>query len=309
MNVPKRMTDAAATFLDGLDDAQRAGAAASFDDEESRRDWHYVPRKRPGASLSTLSSAQRQLAMRLLSTALDTPAYAVATAIMALEEVLDRMEDHAFGRHHDYYDAIVFGEPGADRWGWRFEGHHLSVNATVVGDDVSVTPSFFGANPAEVGVVRPLAAEHDLGLALASALGDGLQQALLPGDVPDDIVTTNAPVLDGSVEPEGIALADLEPEPAAIARELIGAYVSRVPAELQAATWNDVDRQWGDIRFAWAGPVERRARTYYRLQGPDLLIELDNTAGGDGNHLHTVWRSRANDFGDDLLRRHRSQHH
>ena len=303
------MAEAAATFLEGLDDAQRAMATAPFDDESARRDWHYVPRARPGASLSILTSPQRQLAMRLLSTALDTPAYASATAIMALEEVLDRIEGHAFGRHRDDYDVIVFDEPGAERWAWRFEGHHLSVNATVVGDDVAVTPSFFGANPAELGAVRPLAAEHDLGFALARALGDDLEQALLPGDVPDDIVSTNAPVLDGSVEPAGLALSALGDDAAAIARDLVRVYVNRLPSELQATAMADVERQWGDIRFAWAGAIDRRARTYYRMQGPDLLIELDNTAGGDGNHLHTVWRSRSNDFGDDLLRRHRSQHH
>jgi hypothetical protein len=271
-----------------------------------RRDWHYVPRSRNGVSLAILTSPQRQLALRLLATALSTNAYATATAIMALEEVLDEVEGRTRGRHRDDYDVIVFDEPGASVWGWRFEGHHLSVNVTVVGDEVRALPSFFGASPAHIGAVRPLEPEHELGLALARSLGPDLERASLPGEVPDDIVTTNAPVLDDSVQPYGIALAGMSGESVAIARRLLETYVSRLPDDLAGAVTRDVDSQWGDIHFAWAGPVEERVRSYYRLQGPDVLIELDNTTG---NHLHTVWRSRRGDFGDDLLRRHRSDHH
>src|SRR6266540_3368829 len=160
------MATAATELLRGLDDEPLAATRYPFDDEAVRRWIEYRPRERPGASLAERDGRSRKAAHRLLATGLSPHAYAQAMTIMALEEVLDRAEGWQEGRHSDDYRVVVFGDPALDdRWGWRFEGHHVSVTMTIVDDRVYPTPVFLGANPATVSyagrpVVRPLAARR-----------------------------------------------------------------------------------------------------------------------------------------------------
>lgn len=291
----------AAAFLDSLRADQRSKAWFSIEDETARRDWTYVPRSRPGLSLVEMSAEQQKLASKLLASGLSVQGFATACVIMALEDVLDQIEGGNRGRHRNDYAASVFNRPGDPEWGWRFEGHHLSVNVTVVeGAVVAETPLFFGANPATVGTTRPLAPEEDLGRGLASAVGPA---AILGGEAPDDILTTWQPRLDGSVRPEGVALASLDGEASYLAGELVAAYLGRLP-DARRPAWADL----GDLHFCWAGGLEPGEGHYYRLQGATFLIEYDNTQNG-ANHIHTVMRDAANDFGDDALRRHRAESH
>lgn len=307
-------------LLTSLDDVQRQRACFPFDDspgdhghDGARLDWHYVPRVRPGLCLADLRADQQKTVLDLLRTGTTETSYATVCLVMALEDVLDdreggrgprRGKQRPWGRHRAEYHVAVFGEPGDHAWGWRVEGHHVSVNVTVVAGqtDVSVTPQFLGANPANVaGAYRLLAPEQDLALALVDAMTAAERAAAIVADVaPDDILTTNAPRLDAAVLPpdEGVAFDDLTQTPRAIARELVAHYAQRLPEE--------VDRT--GLRFAFAGePVAGRPH-YYRIQGPRLLVEYDNTQDG-ANHVHTVVRDRERDFGDDLLRRHRATHH
>jgi hypothetical protein len=219
---------------------------------------------------------------------------------MALEDVLDEIEGGHRGRHRNDYFVSIFGTRGAATWGWRFEGHHLSVNVSVVDGEVSDTPLFFGANPAAIGTVRPLAPEEDLGRSLARLVG---APAILNDVAPDDILTKDAPQLDGSVRPEGVALASLDGESSHTAGELVAVYLGRLPED-RRPSWSDL----GDLHFAWAGGLEPGEGHYYRLQGPTFLVEYDNTQN-NANHIHTVMRDSANDFGDDALRRHRAESH
>jgi hypothetical protein len=291
----------AADLLASLAPEQRATACFPFPADDERRDWTYVPRQRPGLALTFMDAEQQKRASRLLATALSTEGFATAAVIMALEDVLDRIEGGHRFRHRDDYAVSVFGTPGDDSWGWRFEGHHLSVNVTLVdGAVVSSVPLFFGANPARVGAVRPLGPEEELGRALARAAGDGV---LIAADAPDDILSKDAPRLDGSVQPEGIELASLTGVAGRLARELLDVYLGRLPEERQPSPG-----ELGDLHFAWAGPLDPGAGHYYRLQGPAFLVEYDNTQN-DANHIHTVMRDAASDFGDDALRRHRADSH
>lgn len=317
------MRTAARRFLDGLDDSRRTTATCPLDDDE-RRDWHYVPRTRNGLSLAAMDATQATAAFHLLATGLSLPGYAAATAIVALEDVLDRIEGGHRHRHRRDYSVTVFDEPHAtDAWGWRFEGHHVSVNVTIVGGEVAGTPLFLGANPAEATtltghpVTRPLGAEEDVALALLDALTpDERAAAQLGPDAPDDILTTNAAGLDdldalladGGAD-AGLRMADLADATAAgAARSLVDLYLDRLPADV-AGPWHErIERTWGDVRFAVAGDPAHRRPHYYRLVGPDLLVEYDNTQN-DANHVHTVLRDPEGDFGIDLLRRHRAEHH
>ncbi|GAA5201104.1 DUF3500 domain-containing protein [Rugosimonospora acidiphila] len=308
-----QMRDAAAALLAALDDQATSLAHLPFEDDDSRRWIEYRPRPRPGACLSDLSPTARKAAHRLLATGLSPHAYAQAITIVGLEEVLDRREGWARGRHSEDYWVTVFGEPaGAGPWAWRFEGHHLSVTMTVRGDEVSPAPVFFGANPARVSyagrdLVRPLAPEEDLARELLDAMGPaGRAEAVVADDAPADIRSSVRPRVDAPVGPPGIAATRLDPTARAVLDQLVALYLSRLPDRLAAREAARLDRD--QLHFAWEGPLRPGQRHYYRVQGPDLLLEYDNTSD-EGNHAHTVLRRPDSDFGDDVLADHRARQH
>ncbi|SBT39671.1 Protein of unknown function (DUF3500) [Micromonospora auratinigra] len=306
------MRTAAGALLAALDEPARQRARHDFDDDARRR-LEYRPRPRPGVALADLDTAARKAAHRLLATALSPGAYAQAMAVVALEEVLDRAEGWRRGRHSGDYWVAVFGDPTRDdRWGWRFEGHHLSVSMTVVDDRVSPAPLFLGANPATVRhagrpVSRPLGPEEDLALDLLDALGPaGRAAAVIADEAPDDIISATRPDAPGRLEPLGAPADRLGPSGRALLHRLVALYLDRLPPELAAREAARLDG--GRLHFAWAGPPRAGARHYYRVQGDDLLIEYDNTAD-DGNHAHTVLRRPAGDFGADVLAAHHARVH
>jgi uncharacterized protein DUF3500 len=307
-NVADLMRARALEFLAALDDRRRPQAALPFGDEAARRWLEYRPEPRPGVCLAGISPAARKAAHRLLATALSEHAFAQALAIVALEEVLDERERGRLRRHLGGYVVCVFGEPAdhSQPWSWRFEGHHLSVTMTVLGDAVSPAPVFLGANPAVVAyhgrpVSRPLGPEEDLARELLSQLGpDGLGHAIVAAHAPGDIRSATSGRA-APLEPRGIAAASLPAPGQALLHELTGLYLERLTGALAAAELARVTAS--DLYFAWEGPDDDpAARHYYRIQGEDLLIEYDTTS--DGNHAHSVLRRPAGDFGDDLLAAH-----
>ena len=283
------MTEAATALLDGLSPTERTRAVIPFADEDERRGWHYIPRDRNGVRLADMADAQHLATHVLLATLLSRHAHAQVASIVALEDVLNLREGGHQRRHSGNYWVTVFGRPGADRWGWRFEGHHVSVNATIVDGRVAHTPLFLGANPAR-SAVAPLAAEEDEGRAFALALPG----AVVDSRAPDDIVTAAAPLLEpeGYLEPAGVAAPESVPLAARYAGRVTGG--SSPPPD--------------DLRFAWLGSLEEGKPHYYRLQAPRFLVEYDNRQDG-ANHIHTVVRDPAGDFGADLLARHYEEHH
>jgi hypothetical protein len=301
MTLAADMRHAATALLAGTEGAR---AAAAFDDDAARRWIEYRPQPRPGLSIAELGISARKAAHRLLATALSPPAYAQAMTVLALEEILDRREGWARGRHSEDYRVIVFGAPGDDEWGWRFEGHHLSVSMTVAGDRVSPAPVFLGANPARVDslgrtVLRPLAIEEDLGNELLRSMPAAARdRAVVADQAPYDIRSATRPV-SSHLAPAGIARADLRPGERALLDQLVAVYLGRLPDELAAA----LDPAGGDVHFAWEGPPGPGTRHYYRIQADDLLIEFDNTTD-DGNHAHSVLRRPRGDFGGDILAAH-----
>lgn len=307
------MRAAARALLGELDEEQRALAALPFADDAKRRWLEYRPRQRPGACIAVSSPAARKAAHRLLATALSDRGYAQAMGIIALEEVLDRDERWRRGRHSGDYWVSVFGDPGgSEPWAWRFEGHHLSVSATVRGDEVSLAPVFFGANPARVdyagiAVSRPLAPEEDLARALLAELGPaGREIAVVSASAPADIRSGPRGRAGRTLRPLGIASGQLGPTARAMLGQLTALYLDRLAADLAACEAARIAA--GELHFAWEGPPGPGARHYYRVQGDDLLIEYDNTQD-DGNHAHTVLRRPHGDFGADLLAAHYATAH
>jgi len=205
----------------------------------------------------------------------------------------------------------VFGTPSVrDTWGWRVEGHHVSLNFTIVnGTLVSGAPAFFGSNPAEVRSgpkkgLRILGIEEDAARALLDAL-DASQRAkaIITATAPGDMLTM-ANVNITPLTPPGIMMDALNASQRDLLMKLIDVYTGLMADDIAADRLAKIKKAGVEkIGFAWAGETERGRKHYYRIQGPTFLVEYDNTQN-DGNHIHSVWRDFDGDFGRDLLRDH-----
>jgi hypothetical protein len=311
------MTAAAQNLLAALNDEQRGKAVFELKDDE-RLNWHFIPKERKGLTLKEMSSAQRHLAYGLLSAGLSHRGYLKATTIMSLEQILQEMEGagRKFPRDPELYHVSIFGKPSATgTWGWRVEGHHLSVNFTIVDGQVgAATPSFMGTNPAEVrqgsrAGLRVLGVEEDLARELVKSLStEDRKNALIDVKAPDDIITAASRKAEIK-DPKGLPLSKLSAKQREIAMKVIREYVGRVRPELASADLAKIEKaDTGKILFAWAGGLEKGEKHYYRLHGPTFLLEYDNTQN-DANHVHAVWRDLQNDFGLDLLGEHYEKSH
>jgi hypothetical protein len=300
------MTLIARTAIAAFTDPQRDAALFSFADP-ARTQWSYLPGDRPGAGLLGLGSRARKAVHQLLATALSRHAFAQAVSIMALEEVLDLDEGGGRHRHSDDYRVAIFGTPGDDTWAWRFEGHHLSVTATVTGGQVVVAPLFLGANPARIVhreqlVIGPLWREEDVARALLTELPpDVREHALVADTAPRDIRTRISPRVHGILEPAGIGVEHVPATARDLVGRLVAIYLDRLAPALAEHEHERLDL--GKFAFAWEGGLHPGEGHYYRLQGPELLIEYDNTQR-DANHAHTVLRRPGADFGEGLLGAH-----
>ncbi len=311
----EELATAASKWLAALEPAQRQQATYALTDTE-RENWHFVPKGRNGLPLKDMNPAQRNLARELVAAGLSQRGVLTTDAIIALEDVLFTMEG-ASRRDRGLYYFTVFGSPDPHgTWGWRIEGHHLSINFLIAdGTKVSATPMFLGSNPAEVRVEhaqkgqRALAAEEDLGRALIKALtGEQQRVALIATQAPGDIITGNDRQAKLAA-PTGLAYAQMTPSQQAQLRALVEIYAGRLRAELARAELQKIaDRGWQEVHFAWAGGQERGDAHYYRIQSPDFVIEYDNIQNG-ANHIHTTWRNFAGDFGRDLLLEHHRESH
>jgi hypothetical protein len=309
------MAAAANAFLAALSPELRASATYPFADAE-RENWNYVPIARRGLPFARMTDRQEALALALLRTGLSEAGMQHAKAIVSLELVLKELEGGAARRDPTQYFVTIFGEPGSRApWGWRFEGHHLSFNFTIIdGERIFFAPSFIGSNPAKVPSgprqgERVLGVEEDLGRAFVTSLDERQRRlAVISPAAPPEIITANRPRAE-PLAPVGIRYADLSVAQQAALIDLTKLYLHRWRAELADAAWARIEASGLDgITFAWAGGFESGQGHYYRIQSPDFLIEFDNTQNG-ANHIHTTVRDFTGDFGHDLLREHYAHDH
>lgn len=313
-HLPPGMAEAASAFMSSLPAEQRSKAAFPFDSPD-RLKWHYLPPEmfaRAGVVLRDLSPEQRAGARRLLETGLSQRGLLAVDAIMELENVIRELEQgQRFARDALEYYVSVFGTPDAHgSWGWRFEGHHLSLHFTIVAGHITVsTPTFMGTNPAELREgpnkgQRPLGALEDHARALARSLTESQRAIGVIAEVaPAEIVTTNSHPIE-PLKPAGILASALNSDQQEMLKALIESHASPMATEIAAERLARVyDAGFEKIGFAWAGSMEPGQPHYYRVQGPSFLIEYDNTQN-NANHVHAVWRDFGGDFGDDLLREH-----
>jgi class 3 adenylate cyclase len=308
-----QFVDIARRILASFSEEQRTLARFSFTETTLRERWSYFPEPRAGVAIGEFTRPQRKAVHAMLAAILSPHSYAQAVTIMALEDVLDHREGHRMDRHAGDYFLALFGEPShAGPWGWRFEGHHLSVNIGVIDDQLTITPFFFGANPATVAyhgaaIIAPLNQEQRLGRALLQELGTaGRRMAIVSDQAPADIYTRNTAHVPDSIEPRGIPMSSMGPTAAKIVQSLLELYMDRFTLEVAAARLADLSPN--EIFFAWEGSVEQGTGHYYRLHAGKTIIEYDNTAN-EANHIHSVIRVPSADFGVDLLARHHARSH
>lgn len=289
----------------------------AFDGDE-RLAWFYTPVDRTGFPLGDMDEAQQSELRKLLDAGLGGTGTSKVFDIITLEEVLFALSGGRAMRDPGNYFLSTFGVPSTEgAWGWRFEGHHMSVNFTIIdGEVIAGTPAFFGGNPATVGEdyperagFSPFTAEENTGRRLVQAFtADQRSVVVIAAEAPSDILTTNSAHAEMGA-PAGIALGDMTNEQEAMVMELIGVYTQRMNRTLADYQMAKI-RQAGmeRVHFAWAGGLEPGEPHYYRIHGPTFVVEYDNTQN-NANHVHSVWRDFDDDFGYDPLRAHLAREH
>ncbi len=309
-------------FIELLNSEQRGKALLPFDTLE-RYNFNYVPlNDRKGISMNELNKAQQQQVYTLLRTSLSHAAVEKITAIMQLELLLKELEQRSPDDHYrdaGKYFLTVFGTPsGSGAWGWRFEGHHISFNfAAHQNLLLSGTPSFMGSNPA---VVQSGPQKNKEILKAETAAGFELLHSLSENELKKAIISTTAPaeIITGTArkamiqQPAGVRYTELSTKAQVLFLQLLNVYLDRYKKELSGKMLHDIKNAgMENLRFAWAGHQQRGIGKpcYYRIQGPTIIIEYDNTQN-NANHIHTVIRDLKNDFGEDaLLQHYRNGHH
>lgn len=310
-------------FLNLLSDELKTKTLFELEDEE-RFNMNYVPIPRKGPTFHDFDEKQKAAALDLLQSSLGKEGFRKTQEIIALEKVLriiendddDKMPDGRPRRDPLNYHFSIFGNPASNTpWGWRFEGHHISLNFTSSEGKVkSSTPSFFGTNP---GIVKSteqkgkevLKEEASLGFELVNSMNEEqLKTTRFTEEAPYDIQSLTKRKAE-TLEPLGISYTALSENQKEIMLRLLNVYLSTYEPNFESGFWDKI-RIDGieNLSFAWAGSLQPGSGHYYRIQGPSLLIEYDNTQN-NANHAHAVVRDLTNDYGEDVLREHYKKHH
>ena len=316
-DVAADMAKAANALVASLDAKQKKLTLFPFK-SDTRTYWHFIPAEmlkgggRAGLQIKHMTGQQRELTHALLKTVLSEDGHTKVRNIMFLEDILHVLEGKGrrFVRDSEAYHVLIFGKPGEKgAWGWRFEGHHLSLNYTIVKGQVVVVPSFWGTNPAvaDFGPGRKLVAlekeEFDARKLRTSLSAEQLKSAVIADKAPRDILTAALPSVK-ALEQTGIAYGQLTKGQQEQLVALIKEYVNRHRAVVAKEDWAKIEKaSLAKIRFAWAGSTKAFQPHYYRIQGPTFLLEYANTQNGS-NHIHATWRNFNGDFGRDVLREH-----
>jgi len=299
---------AATAFHSSLGPDLRHEASFCLEDPQLTS-WSYLPvfvAPRKGLQLSELSPSQLDLAYKLFDAFLSTQGYdRLYLIINTLDENLKAMW-LGFGYGAGLYRISLYNDPATDgAWGARIEGHHLALIFVVDGNDVYMTPAFYGAEPNTLGGVKIYGTEETLAHALLGAMSTAhLSKALVATTAPEDVVT--AP---GSGGPDaarsydysklagvGLKAADMTTDERDKLRALIAQIVAYQDGPFAAAKMADIDAVFGDTTFAWMGPTDGSDRFYFRIYSPKILIEYDLTTligpiSTGTTHTHMIIRS------------------
>jgi hypothetical protein len=309
-----QMADAAEQFLESLSPELRAKAVFEYDDPH-RTGWFFTPQQdrerkptRKGVRFEELNETQKQKALVLLKSGTSGRGFEQATTIMSLESILRDVEKKgSMVRNPDWYFVSVFGKPSrTGKWGWRFEGHHLSVNFSIDRGQVeSPTPLLFGANPATVKAgpragLRTLPEVEDRARELIQSLNDEQRKRAYRDKHFPEIAENTPAVRVG--DPAGIPGSELTDKQREALLKLIEAYTNRMPASVGAAELKAVkDAGLEKVHFGYSGNTEAGKGYTYQVQGPTFVAQFLNLqsdgSGNPANHIHSVWRRLPADFG------------
>ena len=303
----KRVLESTKAFLATLDDKQREQVSFKYDDPE-RLNWHFIPRERRGLALKDTEGDARTAAYQLIASGLSESGNHQARDVMSLEEVLFLLEGgereaRRQRRDPENYYISVFGEPVEDgTWGFRVEGHHLSLNYTIENGRIAAsTPEFFGANPAQLSAGpnrarQVLGPEEEVARKLYKSLSPEQRKTALIDPTPPDDVDGAGATQPKVADPIGIAMYDLNEEQQRTLQELVREYLANMPDEVRDERYGRIEKAGTDkIHFAWWGGENRGEGHHYRVQGPTFLIEYNNTQD-NANHIHSMWRDLEGDF-------------
>ena len=314
------MSKTASAWLESLSPSQKEKATYEYMDGE-RVFWYYPPLNRHGLALRDMNEKQRELAFDIIKSGLTRKAYEQAVQIIQLETTLGQIEKEAglitFRREPELYYFTIFGDPSGreNPWGWRVEGHHVSLHYSIWDDKViSATPFFFGSNPAEVlkgpeKGLRILADREDLALELINSMDNAQQsKAVIYDEAPWDILSYNAsrPVFP---KEEGISGSQMNGTQQEMMMSIINEYIFTLHDEVATERLRIVEAQGlANFHFAWGGGKEHLSKHYYRIHSGNFVIEYDNRQN-EANHIHSVYRDVENDFANDVLREHLLLYH
>ncbi len=312
------MRSACTALTDTFTEGQSDKASYPYMDAE-RVYWYYAPINRHGLPLRDMSESQQHLTYQLMKTGLSEEGNKRAVQIIDHEQILGIIEKETkvimWERDPQLYFFTVFGDPESDQpWGWRIEGHHLSLHFSIWKDDIiSSTPFFFGANPAEVQKgpkkgLRILGPREDLALELMANLSPSqIKKALIFDEAPADILTFSAARASLPYE-EGLPASQMDKTQLGILSKLISEYIGQINEDLSSVIETTWQEKITGIHLAWGGAASAGKPHYYRLHGGTFLAEYDNRQN-DANHIHSVWRDTDNDFAVDVLRDHLLLYH
>ncbi len=326
----KEIKHTAISLYNSFDKMQNMTGLLQFNDT-ARVKWNNLPvglRARVGTSIGTMSDEQRILLHRVLSASLSSQGYLKATSIMHLDDLLNRYADNLMYKkeindttytflkallwsHKNFYFAF-FGKPTDSIWGYKLEGHHLSINFTFVDDKISVTPFFIGTDPAEYPDTeyagwRVLGQEEDLGIKLIHLFTQEQQmKSTMSTAVPADIITA-ADSGKRLIDNWGLQASEMTLEQKAVLEYIIREFVFNLEYDKAVIEYDKILKAGIDkIYFGWIGAYDETKAHYYVLNGPTFLIEFDNNGGPRqrANHIHAIWREKSNEYGEDVLKTH-----
>jgi hypothetical protein len=309
-----KMAIAAEKFVESLTPEQKKKALIDFDSPE-RTNWHFVPLQdkekrstRKGLPLKDMNPQQKHLALALLEAGTSDTGNRQATTIMSLELILREQEKNGANvRDPEWYFFSIFGTPGkSGQWGWRVEGHHLSINYTIGDAQVlAATPTFFGANPATVKDgpkkgERILPQAEDYAIGLFKSLNDDQRKIAMQEKAFGE--PKAQAVKSGITKQVGIMAGTLDSKQRDMLMKLVASYAKRLQDEVAAVELKAVQDAGTDkISFAYSGGTEPGQGHTYRVHGPTFVIEFLNvqadSAGNPNNHIHSCWRKPDGDFG------------
>jgi hypothetical protein len=306
---------AANAFLATLSDAEKDSVLFDWADTEQKQRWSNLPEglyERAGLMWGDMSEAQQNAWLAIMQATLSSEGYNRVIAEWNADDVLAADQGSGggggpggqllFGKK--YYWIAIIGTPSeTDPWQWQWGGHHVTVNTTIVGSNISLTPSFIGCQPCEYtdasgNTVRPLGDIEDEAFALVNSLDATQQQAAILGSSPIDLVL--GPGQDGkTIQSEGLPAAQMTADQQEALLKLIGHYTGLINDQDAAARTAEIQSTLDQTYLAWYGPTTQGSAAYFRVTGPTIVIEYSpqQMGGNAANHIHGIYRDPTNDYG------------